>query len=213
MNRLKIGLTMRAVDNVEYFEPRDALARDWSIFMKKCLPEVLWMPLPNLGSEIIDHIKAWDLKGFIITGGNDLFEKPKRDETEIAIIKYAEEKNIPLFGVCRGLQIILHYFGHKISPCHNEKHAGTRHKVHLLNISVNDNIDSMETNSFHNYCAGYMNEFSGPLIPIALDSSGRVEGVRHIDKKILAVMWHPEREQDISDFDLKLVRKFFKEIF
>ena len=58
--------------------------------------------------------------GFYLTGGGDIaIERfdgepnsrisdvdPDRDRMEIEITQYAFEENIPLFGICRGIQVI-----------------------------------------------------------------------------------------------------------
>ena len=202
---------MRVVDAAEYAEPRDALAQDWPKFMRRVLPEARWLPLPNLGNEIIYYNQWWDLNGFLITGGNNLFEKPERDRTETALIGYSLENNLPVYGVCRGFQIMAHYFGHKITSCRPGGHAGTRHKVHLLNDPCKCHEGELVVNSYHDNCARHVDEYTGPLIPFAVDDEDRVEGFRHVERKLMAVMWHPERESPLFDFDVNLVQDFFRE--
>ncbi len=54
----------------------------------------------------------------ILQGGNDIFDSSKeiknRNDNENLIIKFAIANNIPLLGVCRGMQLINLYFGGKI---------------------------------------------------------------------------------------------------
>ena len=38
---------------------------------------------------------------------------------------------------------------------------------------------------------------------------GTVESFHIKDKKILGIMWHPERYRKIKNFDLKLLREFY----
>lgn len=199
MNNLRIGLTMRVVEAQGYVEQRDALAHDWPRFMKQVLPEARWMPLPNVGKEVLDIVHAWNLNGFIITGGNDLHEYPARDETELALIEYALNENLPIFGVCRGFQIMAHYFGYKLKPC--EGHAGTRHM-----ISINGNEHTV--NSYHRSCGP--KEMKPPLEAFAKDMGARIEGFYHQGKPLKAVMWHPEREMSVEELDYKMIRMFFK---
>ena len=71
--------------------------------------------------------------GIILSGGNDvnprLYNQPdflvyvnpkdideKRDEFEWKIIKYTEENQKPLLGICRGLQLVNVYFGGTLVP-------------------------------------------------------------------------------------------------
>ena len=70
----RLGLTMRVTDAVGYNEPRDSLAQDWAAFMAVVLPEAIWLPIPNLGTEVGRFVNEWELDGFILTGGNDVGE-------------------------------------------------------------------------------------------------------------------------------------------
>lgn len=209
MDRLKLGLTMKIASNLRDFELRDSLAHDWHIFLQYALPRANWLPMPNLGKKIKDYIQKWGLNGFIFTGGDDLFKWPQRDETEITILKYAMDMHLPVFGVCRGMQIIAHYFGHHVVPCPQACHAGTEHTVKLMNYPFKWKEKTLLVNSYHNNCLGSANHFSGPLIPFAMDLKGLTEGIFHRNELLFAVMWHPERNRPISDFDIKLVRTLF----
>ncbi len=135
---LRLGITMRMQKEENYHEIRDALAHDWYPFITKTLPGARWLPVPNMGPGVTEYLKAWQLNAFIITGGNDIKTAPMRDETELAIIKYAAGNQLPLLGICRGLQLICHYHGHAIIPCPSDSHAGTTHKVRLINQPANN---------------------------------------------------------------------------
>ena len=71
------------------------------------------MPIEFNHKKIFENIK---IEGIILTGGNDLnvISKNslslKRDNFEKAIIKYAIKKNIPIYGMCRGMEIITEFF-------------------------------------------------------------------------------------------------------
>lgn len=83
---LRIGVTMREVHPHGYDEPRDALARNWGNFLGFVLPEVPWLPIPNLGGErAVAFCDQWRLNGLILTGGEDIGVSPMRDETEQAL--------------------------------------------------------------------------------------------------------------------------------
>lgn len=208
-SHLRLGLTMRVVEAAGYTEPRDALAQDWGRFMPVALPGAGWVPIPNLGRDVIAFVQSWGLNGFIFTGGNDLFSCDVRDETETILLAWALERNLPVFGVCRGLQLLAHYYGYPVSPCLGGGHAAVRHKVRLLDTAGKWTGDSPEVNSYHDYCIAELPEHGGALVPFAVDHDGRVEGARHREKRLAAVMWHPEREGEPAAFDLQLIRNFF----
>jgi N5-(cytidine 5'-diphosphoramidyl)-L-glutamine hydrolase len=211
MSRLRLGLTMRVVGTPKYIEFRDAIATgDWAVFMRKVLPHDLWLPMPNIGEDIIPFIRDWNLSGFIITGGNNLFDRPERDKTELAILTYAIENNLPVFGICRGFQIMAHYFDYEIKPCKTRKHAATRHEITLYDLPFDWNEQRITVNSFHDNCGPDYKTFSRPIVPFAIDPDGCVEGFYHQHKALMAIMWHPEREKMVSNFDSYLLRYYFK---
>ncbi len=211
MNRqLRLGLTMRVVEAEGYHEIRDALAHDWYCFMQGALPAADWMPVPNLGNSVKRFVSRWGLNGFILTGGNDLFEKPLRDETELAIIEYAEHNNMPLLGVCRGLQVMCHYFGQKNEPCPvSGVHVATRHPVTITNAPVSVGQVEVYVNSYHDKCVVNRQDFCQQLIPFAFSNDGLVEAAWSEKHRFVGVMWHPEREKKLSELDGKLIRKIF----
>ena len=206
---LRLGLTMRIIDAVNYTEPRDALAHDWGVFMKKVLPQAGWIPVPNLGYDVIDYVKRWQLNGFILTGGNNLFEAKLRDETEFALLEYAIRERLPVLGVCRGMQFMCHYFGQDIFPCPDtSRHVATNHRINLID-SLMQWKEELQVNSYHEYCAGLAKTFKASLLPFAVSEDGLVEGVKSGDEKLLGIMWHPERINPASRFDEYLIKNFF----
>ena len=90
------------------------------------------------------------LDGLIVTGGID--ENPKslqgdsslsRDYYEMKLIQYANERQIPIFGICRGIQMLNVYFKgslyQDLSCCNRnvikhaqqEKRENPSHKIHI----------------------------------------------------------------------------------
>jgi putative glutamine amidotransferase len=207
----KIGLTMRIIHAKDYDEPRDALAQDWGRFLAFAMPEILWFPIPNLGSESVDFVKQWEIDGLILTGGNDIGSAPLRDLTEKALFEYALSKDLPVFGVCRGLQFIHHYFGgSQLTACPIEEHVACRHIIDLKNHpNLSDVIQhsEQEVNSFHNF-AIEKQDIVNNMIPFALCKNW-VEGFLSEKQKLIGVQWHPEREKPFRDFDRILMRHFF----
>lgn len=210
LSGLRLGLTMRVVGAENYYEPRDAIAQDWTTFMQNTLPEVKWMPIPNIGNNIVSYVKNWKLNGFILTGGNDIGSNSLRDETETLLLKYAMETNIPILGVCRGLQLIASSLGHMIVNCENGLHSGSMHKINIKSLPYSDLTGSVVVNSYHDKCLSHKNDYHSPLQVFAFDDNGLVEGVWHKHKKLMAIMWHPEREDPAAEYSKSLIRSFFK---
>ena len=67
-------------------------------------------------------------------------------------------------------------------------------------------------NSYHEYCINEkkMNHNIIPIYRHAKDNS--IESFIHNKHKILGIMWHPEREKKVRNFDKKIIQKFFKKI-
>jgi putative glutamine amidotransferase len=207
---LKIGLTTRVVEAVGYSESRDALAADWASFLRFAIPEVSWMSLPNIGREVMDYAQAWNLDGFILTGGNDLGEVKTKDETDFALVEYCIEKDLPAVGICRGLQVIHAYLGGELESCSADIHVASNHPVQFTDsIELPDLRGTHhEVNSFHNQ--GIRPErVSGRLEPTALTDDGWVEAAHVKNTRLTGVMWHPERGRPFRDLDRKLIRHAF----
>ena len=114
----------------EYYEKYDS---NWTTLLET----LNLQPYPiliELLAQIMDR-KA-NLDGFILTGGNDLSHlsgannlSKNRDDLEFFLIKYSIENDLPLFGVCRGMQIINHFFIGNIVKIKN--HVAVNHKILL----------------------------------------------------------------------------------
>ena len=186
----------------------DFLDHYWLNFFEKKKYEFLLVPnSTKLATKLIKNNKNIDL--IVIPGGNDLFEKSKistsRLKVESLLINFSIAKKIPLLGVCRGMQHINHYFGGSLS-----KIKGHMRKSH--NVYLKDNLflkDRMIVNSYHNFGVKKINVAKKFKI-LAVDSNNNIEMFEHEQKKIIGVMWHPEREKNYKKLELifkRLVKK------
>ena len=150
----------------------------------------------------IDFLKKFKISGIIITGGSDIGTYPKRDKLETKLIHYSIKKKIPLLGVCRGMQLINHYFRGKLDKINN--HVRTLHYV-----KPEDSKKKYLVNSYHNYCINEkrMDKHLRPLYRHTKDST--IEAFVHSKYKLLGIMWHPERQKKIKNFDKKIIQNFF----
>ena len=209
--QLRVGLSSRITPAPGYEEVRDSLAQDWIPFMEKVLPGALWQMLPNEGSAVVERIEKWGLNGLILTGGNDIGEYPIKDETDQALFAYALENGIPVFGVCRGLQVMAHFFGVQLDQCLSGGHVGRRHKVNILNTSTMQLLkapQTVEVNSYHAFTV-QQESLTSPLEMQAIGDDGTVEALMVRGHRAAAVMWHPEREAIPDDFSVQLMRWVF----
>jgi N5-(cytidine 5'-diphosphoramidyl)-L-glutamine hydrolase len=207
---LRIGVTMREVQAQGYFEPRDALARNWGDFLNQAIPAAAWLPVPNLGAPAVGaYCRNWGLNGLILTGGEDLGVSPVRDETERELLRHFLQRHLPVLGVCRGLQLIWSEMGGRLET--REGHRATRHALTLAGHPDSGTEErTVEVNSYHNYCL--RPQASGLLetpSAFARAGDGTVEGVSFRGGRVVGVMWHPEREPTPDPLDIALIRRLF----
>lgn len=195
--RKLIAITQR----VEYIEAigerRDALSQEWAALAEAC--GFLPLPLPNCLDTVQELLAVLPVEGILLTGGNDLAayggDAPERDEVERYLIRAAMEKRIPLLGVCRGMQMVLDYFGTPLQRV--EGHIRVEHP-----------LDSGETaNSFHSWGAV---ECRAPLTAKAWSSDGVLEAASHQEYPwINGIMWHPERYHPVRPQDIERIKEVF----
>jgi len=204
-----IALTQRLFLNNSYYEMREALDVNWGAFLQTCG----FLPLPlSIKVDFKRYFSEYKVSGIILTGGNDLkiFYNEEtseiRDRYETDIVNYAIKNQIPILGVCRGMQIIGNIFGSEISKI--TSHTGTRHDIKIVNKSRYSNAlnNFSNVNSYHNYT---LKTVPGALNVLAQSDDGAIESIEHAEHKILAFMWHPEREAPFKTNDIMLIKEFF----
>lgn len=201
-----LGITMRVMRHAYAsgaVEERDALARDWPRFLQTAFPREGVLYLPNVGAEITEFAARAGLSALIFSGGEDWGLNPARDATEAALLAWAREARLPVFGVCRGAQVINLLMGGHLAAC--EGHVAVRHPVELAR-PVAGSV-AHEVNSFH--AGAIPPEGVAPgLEALAHAPDGTVEAFASPNGRIIGVMWHPEREARPSPLDTELLRSW-----
>lgn len=197
---MKIVLYTQRVEIVEsYGERRDCADQNIPRFIEAC--GYLPVPLPNNCSIAEQIIGQMPPAGIVLTGGNSLMKyggnAPERDEMEKRILDLALERNIPVYGFCRGMQVIADYFGCGLAEV--QGHVAIKHKI-------SGEIGISEVNSFHNQACYSVKK---PLEVLAETDDGVIEAICYREKHILGTMWHPERENPFVDTDIRRVRELF----
>ena len=197
---------MRITNADGYDEPRDTISQDWSRYMTEAFPESGFLFIPNLGDKAIDYIKEWDINVLILTGGDDLGVHALRDETEIALLKYALDINMPILAICRGFQLVHAYFGGEILPGNDsfiKTHRATHHDVIFDNKPIS-------VNSFHTNIIDETSIHRNINILARCTKDHSIEAYEI--NNILAMMWHPERDKTISRWNKELIENFILRI-
>ena len=159
------------------------------------------------------------LDGLILSGGGDhnplwMGEEPsprlhninrERDLAEFLLVRLAYNRQIPMLGICRGIQTLAIALGGKVEQdIHQEvKHSQDAdreeptHSVQIVKDSTLFNIYKQEkifVNSFHHQAVSVPGK---KLRTIAKSSDGIIEAVESSEyKSILGVQWHPEWLED-----------------
>lgn len=101
-----VAVTQRVAVEPQHGMRRDCLDQVWVTFLLGC--GLTPIPIPNSVDAALAICE--NVNGIVLTGGNDLAayggDAPERDETETAILDLAERRDIPVLGVCRGMQMI-----------------------------------------------------------------------------------------------------------
>ena len=206
MNKPIIGISTRIVSSTNYNEKRDAISHDLiNILDKLDLNPIL---IPN---NLLDTKKFLDqltFSGFIISGGDNIGEFPQRDKTEKIILEHASKKNLPILGICRGMQMINDFFGGNTELNKLKNHVNTNHSVKIINkkFKIIFKNDSINVNSYHNNLIQLKN-LGKNLIPFAVYDDNSVEGYFHKYLLVYGVMWHPERTP--TENSISLIKEIF----
>ena len=156
------------------------------------------------------------LDGIVLSGGADVDPKipspeedpslskfePGRDSHEFEILTGAIENDIPVLGICRGLQVINVHAGGTLFqdiPDHaniNRPCDDRHHKVRFGENSILSGIygSEIEVNSLHHQAIDKIGE---GIKATGWSSGGEateevIEAIEIENSQILAVQWHPE---------------------
>jgi N5-(cytidine 5'-diphosphoramidyl)-L-glutamine hydrolase len=211
VSRQPILTSQRLTAHETYHEIREALDIRVAEFLSKCGFLTVPVPLHAINTSDFNSIRPF---GILLTGGNDLAcvapdnaLSLARDSVDRSLIDYGLENNIPIFGFCRGMQMIAYYFSGKLNRC--DHHAGTRHAVTVTPNTLlhTTHPETMNVNSYHDFSVVEINK---DLFHIsALAENGVIEAIEHRVRPIMGIMWHPERNTHFLSEDLNLFKSFF----
>jgi len=203
----KIGITLRVVKFTKYDEKRDAISHDWTKYFSD--NNIIPIFIPNNLSNLDLFLDTVNIDGIILSGGDNPGDSLERDLTEKKLLNYGIKKNLPIIGICRGLQVINNFFGGKIEVDASGNHVKTDHEIEIIDDEFKSffNSNQLIVNSFHNNII--LEKFLGKELNIFAKSKydNTIEGVIHEKFPIIGVMWHPERDKQSNE--INLINKFF----
>jgi len=209
-----IGITMRVTEYGQYHEPVDAIANNWYTFITKIYPSAILIPILNKTQAIDNLLKTLSMNCVIFANGNDIGAAPERDATEKLLFENCLEMQIPMFGVCRGLQMLNMLFGggaaKNLRDTSSESHINTKHTVKITDTKFAKLAGSqlINVNSYHSQGI-LLDDLAPPLQHFAL-TDHLVEGLYHPTMPIIAVQWHPERNQSLDNFTSSLLKSLIE---
>ncbi|MBB3700282.1 gamma-glutamyl-gamma-aminobutyrate hydrolase family protein [Flammeovirga yaeyamensis] len=187
---------------------------------------VLPILLPDINKEKLKRILD-ELQGVVLQGGVDVApemygEKPigkwlgdaYRDEYELFIIEEAIKRNIPVFGICRGFQLLNVYYGGTLyQDTITQRPQSLNHRSAELYDKVNHKItihkatplyeiypfdQDVFVNSVHHQA---IKDLSNELEIWATSEDGLIEAFGHKNfkgTKVMGVQWHPEFSKTLN---------------
>ena len=195
----------------------------------------LVLPVEGTEEELETLINLCD--GVVLTGGADaapalygeeilndtVSVTPERDQGEIKICELAVKRNLPLLGICRGIQMMNIYFGgtlyqdipsqittdvkHRMDPpYHRGSHNCILDKHSPLYALTGEEIISV--NSHHHQS---IKAVAPGFLVMGTCEDGVIEAIYNPDKPFVwGVQWHPERIWDIEASSAKVFEAFIE---
>lgn len=182
--------------------------------------------------ELLDH-----MHGILLTGGHDVSpalynEKPlkecaqtieERDRMEMILLKKTLERDMPVLGICRGIQFLNVFTGGTLyqdlpaqRPTKTEHHQSPPYDIPVHEVTIKDDSklfkllgkSSIRVNSYHHQA---IKDIGEDLKIMAISEDGLIEAVEMPDKRFVwAVQWHPEFAYKKDDVQRKIFEEFVK---
>jgi putative glutamine amidotransferase len=176
--------------------------------------------------------------GLVLTGGEDVDpalygEAPipalgevqrTRDDMELRALACALRRELPVFGICRGAQVLnVHFGGTLFQDLNSQRPGDVAHQqkapwgrdAHGARVEPDSLLGSivgerrLVINSFHHQA---VKDLGRNLRVVARAEDGLIEAIEHVGYPwLLGVQWHPERSETRTpdaDPDLRLFAGF-----
>ncbi|HYF36088.1 MAG TPA: gamma-glutamyl-gamma-aminobutyrate hydrolase family protein [Prosthecobacter sp.] len=194
---LTVAVSQRIDEWKDRGERRDALDQRLTLWVAEA--GMVPLPVPNgLGELLPRWLAATAPGGILLSGGNDVGNAPDRDSTEQRLLDYAAKRDLPVLGICRGMQFMAVCAGGQL--VHVSGHVRTRHWL---------NSGPGWPNSVNSYHSLGLNGCPPGYNVTARSEDGGIEAIRHQVRNWEGWMWHPERDNEADDTSLARFRALF----
>jgi putative glutamine amidotransferase len=214
-------------------QPADTLKHNYIAYLQSF--GITPVMIPNAIQDLVAYIDALDIQGVVLSGGNDVdpayygqenngseSDARVRDQIEMGLLELAVERNMPVLGICRGLQVINVFFGGTlIQDIPTQIEGAYEHDNHQPHpVTITDpgfvrlmEVDHLTVNSSHHQ--GVTEMILAPDLDIfaMADDQQIIEGLVHPRHRILGTQWHLERPSDPEAACRKLIYGFLKGVF
>jgi putative glutamine amidotransferase len=195
--------------------------------------------IQKLSYELDNAGEMEKLDGLLLSGGGDVHSRfygkknqlgktkgvnEQRDEFEFSVIERALDAEIPVLGVCRGMQLMNVYLGGSLtvdlaSEGFNDHTSPAKNRVAMHGISVMQHsmlhaltgTTETKVNTFHHQA---VDKLGKGLMCSAISPDTVVEAGEWVMKDnmpfLMLVQWHPERLRE-TFFSQKIARLFLRE--
>jgi len=156
----------------------------------------------NIKFIILCEKRKYHFDFLCLAGGNDVEDNSKKSIFRKKLDEYfyskAKKSQIPILGICHGAQFIIKKEGGKLMY---KKGKIKDHKIYSKKI----NYLNSKVNSYHNIL---IKRAPSNCEPLCFDKEKNIECFVIKNKKILGVIWHPERNKTFKKLDFKLIKDF-----
>ena len=155
-------------------------------------------------NDAIDPDFCKNFAGVVISPGPG---NPQNAGVSIDAVKYCDDADIPILGICLGLQVIGAAYGAKISSAPELLHGRTSEIVHNGTDLFKDIPNNFIATRYHSL-AIEPDSIPEVLQVTATSSDDTVMGISHRTKNIVGVQFHPEAV--LTEFGYELLANWLE---
>ena len=147
---------------------------------------------------------AKDFAGVVISPGPGA---PESAGVSVEVVKYCDKANIPVLGICLGLQVIGIAFGAKVFGAPELIHGRTSVIEHKSENIFKDIPNNFNATRYHSLALDE-DSITQAIEISARSSEGTIMGIRIRDKDIYGVQFHPEAV--LSEYGYELLANWLE---